>query len=278
MHGMHVTLPFVSSFTEDCVGRLKEVHDGGALYNHDGPQGVGLADAVDSLVAIRQLICEDKELAFPTLLSALDRDFEGSEELRQRILRGVPKYGNNEPSVDRLAREVASFFCRTVERFRNPRGGFMVPGLYSVSANVPIGQYVGATPNGRKANQPVAEACSPSHGSDRKGPTQAALSVAHLDHLLVTNGTQYNQRYHPNALEGAQGLNALVQLIQTFFEEGGYHIQFNVVSTDKLRDAQKRPEKYRDLVVRVAGYSAFFVDLDPAVQEDIIQRTELSFG
>jgi len=278
MHGVYVTLPFVSSFTEDCVGRLKEVHDGGALYNHDGPQGVGLADAVDSLAAIRELVFDRKDIGLSALMEAVDRDYAGSEELRQRILRDVPKYGNNEPSVDRLARDVASFFCREVEKYRNPRGGIMVPGLYSVSANVPIGQYVGPTPNGRKAHQPVAEACSPTHGADRKGPTQAALSVAHLDHLLVTNGTQYNQRYHPAALEGVKGLTSLIQLIQTFFEEGGYHIQFNVVSTDKLRDAMKRPEKYRDLVVRVAGYSAFFVDLDPAVQEDIILRTELSFG
>ncbi len=278
MHARHVTLPFVSSFTEDCVGRLKEVHDGGALYNHDGPQGVGLADAADSLAVIRDLVFERKELGFDRLMEALARDFEGCEGLRRQVLRDVPKYGNNDPSVDGLARELAHFFCREVERYRNLRGGGLVPGLYSVSANVPIGQYVGATPNGRKAGEPVAEACSPSHGSDRSGPTQAALSVAHLDHLLVTNGTQYNQRYHPSALGGSRGLRALVQLIRTFFEEGGYHIQFNVVSTEKLRDAQRHPDKYRDLVVRVAGYSAFFIDLDPAIQEDIIRRTELVFS
>ncbi len=277
MHARHVTLPFISSFTDDCVGRLREVHDCGALYNHDGPQGVGLADAADSLAVIRKLVYETRELDFDLLLQALSADFAGFEAVRRRVIREAPKYGNNEPYVDSLARELASFYCREVERYRNLRGGPFVPGLYSVSANVPIGRCIGATPNGRGASAPVAEACSPTHGSDRSGPTQAALSVAHLDHLLVTNGTQYNQKYHPNALAGAKGLHALVDLVRTFFDEGGFHIQFNVVSAEKLRDAQKNPDRYRDLVIRVAGYSAFFVDLDPAIQEDIIQRTELSF-
>ncbi len=277
MHGRHLTLPFISSFTEDCVGRGKEVHDGGALYNHDGPQAVGLADATDSLAAIKKLVFEDKTLSMVEVMQALKDDFAGHEETRIAMIKDAPKYGNNDEYVDTIARHLATFFCREVGQYRNLRGGCFVPGLYSVSANVPIGTFIGATPNGRRALAPVAEACSPSHGAEKAGPTQAALSVAHLDHLLATNGTQYNQKYHPATLEGEKGLESLADLIETFFEEGGYHIQFNVVSADTLRKAQKNPDKYRDLVVRVAGYTAFFIDLNKATQDDIIGRTQLDF-
>ena len=277
MHGRCLTLPFISSFTEDCVGRGKEVHDGGALYNHDGPQAVGLADAADSLAAIRKLVFEDHALTMGEIMQALKDDFAEHEETRIALMKDAPKYGNNDEYVDAIARHVASFFCKEVGRYRNLRGGWFVPGLYSVSANVPIGTFIGATPNGRKALAPVAEACSPSHGVEKVGPTQAALSVAHLDHVLATNGTQYNQKYHPMTLAGEKGLESLADLIETFYEEGGYHIQFNVVSAETLRKAQKNPEKYRDLVVRVAGYTAFFVDLNKATQNDIIDRTEMCF-
>jgi formate C-acetyltransferase len=238
---------------------------------------VGLADAADSLAAIKKIVFEEGILSISTVLEALAADFKGYEQVRHTLLKCAPKYGNNDPSVDRLARSLSSFFCKEVGQYGNPRGGVFVPGLYSVSANVPIGRYVGATPDGRRAFTPVAEACSPTHGSDVHGPTQAALSVAHLDHIVATNGTQYNQKYHPSVLEGIKGTQSLVDLVQTFFEEGGYHIQFNVVSGETLRKAQKNPEKYRDLVIRVAGYSAFFVDLDETIQEDIIQRTEFKF-
>jgi len=278
MHGRWLTLPFITSFTEDCIGRGKEVHDGGALYNHDGPQGVGLADLADSLASIKKLVFEEKKITMQELLKALAADFEGYDEIRMMLMKDVPRYGNNDPYVDDIARDIATAYCKEVGQYRNLRGGHFVPGLYSVSANVPIGYYCGASPNGRKSLAPVAEACSPAHGSEKNGPTQAALSVAHLDHVLVTNGTQYNQKYHPSALAGEKGLESLVNLIKTFFEAGGYHIQFNVVSADTLRAAQKEPEKYRDLVVRVAGYTAFFVDLNKATQDDIIDRTEMCFG
>ena len=150
--------------------------------------------------------------------------------------------------------------------------------MYSNSANVPLGAAVAALPNGRKSGEPIAEACSPSHGSEKDGPTQAALSVASLDHILITNGSQYNQKYHPSALAGEKGIRSLAQLIRTYFDMGGYHIQFNVVSSDTLRAAQKEPQKYKDLVVRVAGYTAFFTDLNPDIQNDIIDRTEMDFA
>lgn len=278
MHAKWITLPFITAFTEDCIGRGKEVHDGGAKYNHDGPQGVGLADVADSLCVIKKLVFEEHAFTMKELMEAIRADFTGHEEIRVQALKDAPKYGNNNRYVDDIARNVLTYFCEEVGQYRNLRGGVFVPGQYSNSANVPFGEDCGAMPNGRKAHTPIAEACSPSHGAEKHGPTQAALSVAHLDHVLVTNGTQYNQKYHPNTLKGEKGLEALVGLIKTFFEAGGFHIQFNVVSADTLREAQKKPEKYRDLVVRVAGYTAFFVDLNKAIQDDIIGRTEMNFA
>ncbi len=275
MHAKWVTLPFITSFTEDCIGIGKEVHDGGAKYNHDGPQGVGLADVADSFSAIKKLVYQDKTITMKQLMAALEADFEGYEDIRTALKKDAPKYGNNDLFVDDIARDIASRYCLEVGKYKNLRGGYFVPGLYSVSANVPMGYYCGASANGRKATTPIAEACSPAHGSEKNGPTQSALSVAHLDHVLVTNGTQYNQKYHPNTLAGQKGLESLVNLIKTFYEAGGYHIQFNVVSADTLKKAQKEPDKYKDLVVRVAGYTAFFVDLNKATQDDIIDRTEL---
>lgn len=277
MHARWVTLPYITSFTEDCVGRGKEVHDGGAIYNHDGPQGVGIADVADSFAAVKKLVFEQKEMTMKELMDAVHSNFEGYDDLRIALMKDAPKYGNNEAYVDDIARHVLTYFAEEVGQYRNLRGGCFVPGQYSNSANVPFGEDCGATPNGRKANTPIAEACSPCHGSELNGPTQAALSVAHLDHVLYTNGTQYNQKYHPQTLAGEKGLESLVALIESFFAAGGFHIQFNVVSAETLRKAQKDPEKYRDLVVRVAGYTAFFVDLNKQIQDDIIGRTEMSF-
>lgn len=277
MHARWVTLPYMTATTDDCIARGKEVHDGGAIYNHDGPQAVGLADTTDSFANIKKLIFEEKRFTMKDLKSALDADFVGHEDLRIDLIKQVPKYGNNHHETDEIARHLASDFCNMVSRYRNLRGGVFVPGMYSVSANVPLGQICGASPNGRKSRQPIAEACTPSHGSERNGPTQSLLSVAKLDHLLVTNGTQYNQKYHPKTLEGEKGIRSLVDLIKTYFESGGYHIQFNVISAETMRAAQKNPRKYRDLVVRVAGYTAFFTDLNKDIQDDIIGRTEMSF-
>ena len=278
MHAKWVTLPFETCFTEDCVGRGLEVHDGGAKYNHDGPQGVGLADVADSFCAVKKLVFIEKKFTMREMMEAIRADFVGYEDIQVQLLHDAPKYGNNDPYVDEIARDVLEYFCEEVGQYRNLRGGVFVPGQYSNSANVPFGQDCGAMPNGRKAFTPIAEACSPTHHVEKNGPTQAALSVAHLDHVLVTNGTQYNQKYHPNTLKGEEGLAALVALIKTFNEEGGYHIQFNVVSADTLKKAQKEPEQYRDLVVRVAGYTAFFVDLNKELQDDIIDRTEMKLA
>lgn len=278
MHPRILPLPFITAITDDCVERGVEVQSGGARYNAEGISGVGLADVADSLAAIKKLVFEDKTLTMKQVLDAMKADFVGYEDVRVKLLKGAPHYGNNEPYVDRIAREIVSTFSRIVTQYKGLRGSQFFAGMYSNSANVPIGAVCGATPNGRKAFAPVAEACSPSHGAEKNGPTQAALSVATLDHMIINNGSQYNQKYHPSTLAGEKGLTALADLIRTYFDAGGYHVQFNVVSADTLRAAQKNPDAYRDLVVRVAGYTAFFIDLDPDIQNDIIDRTELELG
>lgn len=193
-------------------------------------------------------------------------------------IKSLPKYGNDIPEVDYFARDVANVYTKEVEKYKNPRGGMFQAGLYPVSANVLLGHQTGATPDGRLANTPVADGVGPCSGSDTKGPTAAANSVAKLDHEIASNGTLYNQKFHPSALSGVSGLFNFTSYIRAFFDQKGMHMQFNVVSKETLLDAQKHPENYRNLVVRVAGYSALFTTLSKALQDDIINRTEQAFN
>ena len=204
------------------------------------------------------------------------------EQLRRfteihHMIDEVPKYGNAIDDVDYFARDVAYTYTRPMQKYHNPRGGQYQAGLYPVSANVPLGGQTGATPDGRYAHTPVADGVSPSAGKDVKGPTAAATSVSRLDHFIVSNGTLFNQKFQPSALAGMEGLEKFVSLIQTFFDQKGMHMQFNVVDRETLLDAQKHPEKYSHLVVRVAGYSALFTTLSRSLQDDIIRRTEQGF-
>ncbi len=189
----------------------------------------------------------------------------------------VPKFGNDIPEVDYFAREVAYTYSKPLQKYNNPRGGKFQAGLYPVSANVPLGGQTGATPDGRYAHTPVADGVSPSAGKDVKGPTAAATSVSRLDHFIVSNGTLFNQKFHPSALSGREGLEKFVALIRGYFDQKGMHMQFNVVDRQTLLDAQEHPEKYKHLVVRVAGYSALFTTLSRSLQDDIIRRTEQGF-
>lgn len=190
------------------------------------------------------------------------------------MIEAVPKFGNDVEEVDAFARDVAYTYTRPLEKYSNPRGGRFQAGLYPVSANVPLGAQTGATPDGRLAGRPVADGVSPSAGKDVHGPTAAANSVSRLDHYIASNGTLFNQKFHPSALSGTQGLQNFVALIRSYFDQKGSHMQFNVVSRETLLDAQKYPEKYKHLVVRVAGYSALFTTLSRSLQDDIINRTE----
>ena len=205
-----------------------------------------------------------------------DKDRELCEKLLTMIDE-IPKYGNDIEEVDSFAREVAYTYTKPLQNYRNPRGGIFQAGLYPVSANVPLGAQTGATPDGRLAHTPVADGVSPTAGRDIHGPTATANSVSKLDHGIASNGTLLNQKFHPSALSGDEGLNNFVALIRSYFDQKGSHMQFNVVDRNTLLDAQKYPEKYQHLVVRVAGYSALFTTLSRSLQDDIIRRTEQGF-
>ncbi len=276
-HGERAPLPFLSSMVDDCIAKGKSLQEGGAHYNFTGPQGVGVANVADSLAAIKQFVFNEKLVTAQELKEALDSNFAGREDVRQMLINRAPKYGNDDDQVDSLAREAALIYCQEVEEYTNPRGGRFQPGLYPVSANVPLGAGTGATPDGRKAGTPLADGVSPVSGCDLKGPTAAVNSVSKLDHHIASNGTLFNQKFHPAALEGEGGLRNLASLVRSYFDQKGMHVQFNVVSRDTLLEAQKNPSKYRNLVVRVAGYSAHFTSLDRAIQDDIIERTEHNF-
>ena len=213
--------------------------------------------------------------------TVMNTQLPAEEKQRYEALRAmideVPKFGNDIEEVDLFARDVAYTYTRPLLNYKNPRGGQFQAGLYPVSANVPLGAQTGATPDGRLAHTPVADGVSPSAGKDVHGPTAAANSVSKLDHGIASNGTLFNQKFHPTALSGEKGLENFVALIRSYFDQKGSHMQFNVVDRDTLLDAQKNPEKYAHLVVRVAGYSALFTTLSKSLQDDIIRRTEQGF-
>ena len=213
-----------------------------------------------------------------TVVSMLDSEqVKRNGERILKLIEEVPKFGNDIPEVDAFARDVAYTYTKPLQNYRNPRGGSFQAGLYPVSANVPLGAQTGATPDGRLAHQPVADGVSPAAGRDVSGPTAAANSVSKLDHFIASNGTLFNQKFHPSALSGRRGLENFVGLIRSYFDQKGSHMQFNVVSRETLLDAQKHPDQYRHLVVRVAGYSALFTTLSKSLQDDIIRRTEQGF-
>ena len=276
-HGEKVPLPFLSSLVEDCIGRGKSLQEGGAIYNFTGPQGVGVANTGDSLTAIKKLCFDEKVISLPELKAILDKDWEGAENIRQMALNRVPKYGNDDDYADEIAVEAANIYCREVNKYRNPRGGQFQPGLYPASANVPLGWVVAATPDGRKKASALADGVSPTGGVDISGPTATVTSVAKLDHQVTSNGTLLNQKFHPSAVKGEEGLRNLIAVTETYFKNGGFHVQYNVVDRGTMLAAQEKPDDYRSLVVRVAGYSAFFNALDKTLQDDIIARTEQIF-
>ena len=222
----------------------------------------------------------EKEVAaiLKTVVAATESEqVKANGERILKLIDAVPKFGNDIPEVDAFARDVAYTYTKPLEKYKNPRGGMFQAGLYPVSANVPLGGQTGATPDGRLAHMPVADGVSPSAGKDVSGPTAAANSVSRLDHYIASNGTLFNQKFHPSALSGREGLEKFVGLIQSYFDQKGSHMQFNVVSRETLLDAQKHPEQYKHLVVRVAGYSALFTTLSKSLQDDIIRRTEQGF-
>jgi formate C-acetyltransferase len=265
--------PLLSSLTEGCLDKGKDVTAGGAVYNFTGVQGVGTADVANSLAAIDRLVFAEKQVTMEQLLKALEDDFEGHEDL-YRLVNRVPKYGNDDELADRYAKIVAQIFCEEVARHRNTRGGVYLPGFLSMTTHEGFGSFVGALPSGRKAFQTFANGLSPCDGSDLKGPTACLKSIAKIDYSIAASGVSVNIKFSPVDLSGEEGTHILSALIRGYFELGGMHLQINLVSRETLLDAQQNPQKYPDLMVRVSGYSAYFVDLTKEVQDEIMARTE----
>ena len=324
-HSVRCPLPFQSCLCNDCIERGTSLQEGGAHYNFTGPQGFGIANMTDALLAMKTLVFEEKKVTMAEMKQALADNFgkglipkkalelttevarqldangiSVNEEMIRAIYQNItnaesisaekkaryqeildmiaslPKYGNDIPEVDEFARQVGNTYTKPFENFTNNRGGMFQAGLYPVSANVPLGYQTGATPDGRLAFTPIADGVGPASGRDIKGPTATANSVARLDHGIASNGTLFNQKFHPSALSGMGGLEKFVAYLRGYFDQKGMHVQYNVVSKETLLDAQKNPDKYKTLVVRVAGYSALFTTLSRSLQDDIINRTEQS--
>lgn len=269
-------VPLLSSFISDCLDNGRDITEGGARYNFSGVQGIGIANLSDSLHALKGLVFEQQRLSFDELLAVLKANFatpEG-EKVRARLIHRFEKYGNDIDEVDNISAELLRHYCKEVEKYRNPRGGQFTPGSYTVSAHVPLGAVVGATPDGRFAGEQLADGgLSPMLGQDMQGPTAVLKSVSKLDNYLLSNGTLLNVKFTPATLEGDAGLQKLADFLRAFTQLKLQHVQFNVVNADTLREAQQRPQDFAGLVVRVAGYSAFFVELSKEIQDDIIRRT-----
>jgi pyruvate formate-lyase/glycerol dehydratase family glycyl radical enzyme len=273
LYAEYLPTPFLSILINDCIANGKDYNDGGARYNTSYIQGVGLGTIADSLAAISYQVFDSKEITFEELLNALKADFAGHENLHQRLLNRTPKYGNDDDYADEIMKAVFRAYFSAIDGRPNTKGGCYRINLLPTTVHVYFGKAVGATPDGRKAGEPLSEGVSPVQGADRKGPTAVMKSVSKIDHVK-TGGTLLNQKFSPNLLADDEGLDRLAHLIRTYFRLDGHHVQFNVVSAETLREAQKHPEKYRDLMVRVAGYSDYFVDLSVELQNEIIRRTE----
>jgi len=272
LYADYIPAPFLSLLISDCIGKGKDYHDGGARYDTSYIQGVGVGTMTDALTAIKYHVFDEKTLTMAELLAVLQDDFEGYERVRQMLLNKTPKYGNDDDYADEVMVDVFEAYFDAIDGRPNTRGGTYRINLLPTTVHVYFGSVIGATPDGRRAGMPLSEGISPVQGADRRGPTAVIKSVAKMDHVR-TGGTLLNQKFTPQLLQD-DGLDKFVQLIRTFFKLGGHHVQFNVVDAATLRAAQKNPEQYRDLIVRVAGYSDYFCDLGQALQDEIIARTE----
>ena len=265
---------YSSMLLDGCLEKGRDCTRGGAKYDFVGVQGVGVADVGDSLTAIRKMVFEEKRITMSELLEALRTNFASNPLLRYVLLNKVPKYGNDIDEADAMVAYAAEQYCNCVNQYHNADGGSYRAGLFCLSSNTPLGRQVCALPSGREAGTPLGDGgISPKHGCDTNGPTAAAKSVAKLDHTLASNGVNFNLKFLPSVLRTERDREKLVHLIRSYFKMNGMHVQFNILSPETLIAAQEHPEDYRGLVVRVAGYSAFFVELDRDIQNEIISRT-----
>jgi len=273
LYANYMPAPFLSMLTDDCVKGGKDYNNGGARYNSSYIMGVGIGTLTDSLAAIKYHVFDKKDITMAELLQALKQNFEDRERIRLMLWNKTPKYGNDDDYADSLLRASFDAFYDEINGRKNTRGGFYRVNFLSTTCHVYFGSVTGATPDGRRADEPVSEGISPVQGADQRGPTAVIKSVAKMDHVR-TGGTLLNQKFAPVLLEGDDGIDKLASLVRSYFKLDGHHIQFNVVTAETLRAAQANPEKYRDLIVRVAGYSDYFCDLNKALQDEIIARTE----
>ena len=270
----YMPVPFQSILIDDCVENGKDYNNGGARFNTSYIQGTGLGTLTDCLVAIKYHVFDKKRIKFEDVLKACKNNFKGKYEiLRQVLLNKTPKYGNDNDYADSIARELVETYFRVLDGRPNTRGGKYRINLLPTTVHIYFGNLCGATPNGRKAGEPISEGVSPSQGADMHGPTAVVKSVSKWDHTK-TGGTLLNMKFSPHNLKTDDDVKKMARFIRTFFRLGGHHIQFNIIDKDTLHDAQNHPEKYRNLLVRVAGYSDYFVGLSKNLQDEIISRTQ----
>ncbi|MDR3573766.1 MAG: glycyl radical protein [Anaerolineaceae bacterium] len=278
LYATYLPAPFLSILIDDCIQNGRDYHDGGARYNTSYIQGVGLGSITDELSAIRYHVFDHKTFSMAELLQAMHYDFEGQEPMRQTLMNKTPRYGNDDDYPDQLMRAVFELYFQAIDGRPNTRGGAYHIDMLPTTCHVYFGSVMGAMPDGRKAGKPLSEGISPVQGADRHGPTAVLRSVGKMDHIR-TGGTLLNMKFTPDLLKDDDGLTKMVQLVRTYFKLDGHHIQFNVVDVATLQKAKQQPELYRDLIVRVAGYSDYFCNLSESLQDEIIARTEhQSFG
>lgn len=273
LYQKYMPSPFLSVIIDDCIKKAKDYNAGGARYNSLYIQGVGTGTLTDSLSAIKYHVFDEKNLTMDELLNVLEKNFEGEERTRQLLLNRTPRYGNDNDYADNIMRQFFDIFYNAVDGRPSVKGGTYRINMLPTTCHVYFGQVTGATPDGRKAHYPQSEGISPVQGTDRLGPTAVIKSASKMDHSK-TGGTLLNQKFTPELLKNEMGIKNLMHLIRTYFKLGGHHIQFNIISAELLRKAQLNPEEHKDLIVRVAGYSDYFNDLNEGLQNEIIARTE----
>ena len=277
LYAKYMPVPFLSILTNDCIARGEDYNAGGARYNTSVIQGVGTGTIADSLSAVKYNVYDEKNFTMEELLSAMKADFQGYERIYNLVRNKTPKYGNDDDYADGLMKKVFNYFLDDVCARRNMRGGSYRVDMLPTTCHVYFGDVMIASPNGRLAHKPVSEGISPEKGADVNGPTAVIKSCAKMDHLR-TGGTLLNQKFTPEVLAGEEGIDNLANFIRSYFNMDGHHVQFNVVHRETLIDAQNKPEEYRDIIVRVAGYSDYFRNLDKPLQDEIIDRTEQDFS
>lgn len=277
IYAEYMPAPFLSIITNDCISRGKDYNAGGARYNTNYIQGVGIGTITDSLAAIKYNVFDEKKFTMEELIEALEHNFEGYDMIANLVRNKTPKYGNDDDYADNIMKDVFNFYQKTVTGRPNMKGGTYRVNMLPTTCHVYFGEVMNASPNGRLAQKPVSEGISPEKGADVNGPTAVIKSCSKMDHLR-TGGTLLNQKFTPSVVKGEEGLDNMANLVRAYFSMDGHHIQFNVIDRETLIRAQQNPDEYKDLIVRVAGYSDHFRNLSKALQDEIIERTEQSFN